>query len=214
MTMNAEPKALEERENLDIEDPKAHKDMVARHLLRYEWARHTIKERLGRNPAMVIDFACGTGYGTAILARDAQVVLGRDKDAASVEIAEERFRHMKEDDGAPLGHADFKVRDASQIGRHSASDPWFDAFVCIETIEHLEYPDRLLGNILDLLIPGGILVLSTPRGVPGQPLRSKYHLFEWSQPQAERKVFNVGFCDLRVDDMLPGFICLSARKPL
>jgi len=209
-----EPPALEERENLDVLDGSAPPEMVRRHVLRYNWAKNAIRERLGRKPAMVIDFACGTGYGSLILAEDAKVVLGRDKNEASVNLARDRYRHVTENDGRDIGYCDFKVRDASQVQRHADTDPRFDAFVCIETIEHLRDPGVLLRNTLNLLIPGGVLVLSTPLKAADGKLRSKYHLFEWTKSEAKDAVRNAGFSDLRFYDVLQDFTCLTARRPL
>jgi len=40
----------------------------------------------------------------------------------------------------------------------------FDVVLLGEVIEHVAYPERLLRDLADLLVPGGILVLTTPNG--------------------------------------------------
>lgn len=42
------------------------------------------------------------------------------------------------------------------------SDVSFDLVLCSEVIEHLTAPERLVGEVFRVLVPGGTLVLSTP----------------------------------------------------
>lgn len=193
-------------EQIDLESSEFDQETKDRHVARYEWARKTIRERLGRKPTAVIDFASGTGYGSRILHQDALVVLGRDRHAPSVQKAQDRYR------GFP--RLWFKVSGEEGIGPHADDDPQFDAFVCIETIEHLEDPRGLLSRALRLLRPGGVLILTTPVRSEDGKFRSKFHKFELSTDQAAGMVHDAGFADIIVHLEQPGFTYASARRPV
>lgn len=195
----------EEHEQIDMQDPVFDEAMKARHVERYEWARRTVRERLGRRPMAVIDFASGTGYGSRILAQDALLVLGRDRHGPSIAKAQGRY--------ADFPGMWFKVADEGRIGPHTPDDPQFDAFVCIETIEHLRDPNGLLERVLRLLRPGGVLALTTPAKSLGGKM-TRFHRFEWTRVEAVDAVLRAGFCDILVDEDAPfGFTWLSARRP-
>ncbi len=96
------------------------------HVARYEWAAGQI----ARGSA-VVDFACGVGYGTHVLARAGCVAVGFDKDAEAIAYAKEHYGHEL---------ASFYEADAVRTGEIGQ----FDVAVCFETIEHIGDPLPLL----------------------------------------------------------------------
>lgn len=223
MTNNAPPEiAPEDSERIDILNTEKYPpEAIMRHLKRYHWAADKLSERFVR-PGRVIDYACGTGYGSAILANVAHEVYGRDKDAEAIRIATARH-------GSTL--INFKVRD--RIEKHACTcrerfnsdictcpaSVQFDAVVSIETIEHLDPasdygPQDFLREAYKLINPHGLLILSTPLKDALGPgaLRSQFHLQEYSVDELNALVEAAGFGDIRHDDVLPGFICLTARR--
>ncbi len=94
------------------------------HLFRYYVARGFIE-----STDRINDFACGCGYGSAILARVAKQVVGFDYEP-------EAIRHAQETHDAEniiFGISDFNTE---------RSFPECDVTVSIETIEHLKDPVR------------------------------------------------------------------------
>lgn len=82
------------------------------------------------NGSLVVDAACGTGYGAEFLWRDDTRYLGIDKDLS----------HLELDDWDPDEMPDFMQADL---------DTWrpdfpFNVFVCFETLEHVQDPRRLI----------------------------------------------------------------------
>ena len=59
--------------------PGVHGEIKLEHLQRYALCRSVIRGR------RVLDLACGEGYGSALLAREAKMVVGVDIDAMTVE---------------------------------------------------------------------------------------------------------------------------------
>jgi len=143
--------------------------VVALHAKRYEFATSWCDGR------EVLDVACGVGYGTAILARTASRVVGGDLDEGSIAYARGRY-------GAP--NVEFRVLDAEALPFDDAS---FDAVVSFETIEHLDRPERLVGEAARVLRPDGTWLVSTPRvesttHAPANP----HHRVEYSAADFEQ----------------------------
>lgn len=134
----------------------------AEHLARYRWAAGLVEGR------RVLDAACGTAYGSALLrAAGAASVLGVDIAEAVVESA----RHEMPD-GVELRTGD--VQDLPFL-----EDDGFDVVVCFETIEHVADRDAALDELRRVLAPGGVLAISSPNRdayVPGNP----HHVFEYT----------------------------------
>jgi 2-polyprenyl-3-methyl-5-hydroxy-6-metoxy-1,4-benzoquinol methylase len=127
-----------------------------RHLLRYVFAlEHAANRR-------VLDAACGTGYGAALLSTVAARVLGLDVSPDAIEYARRRFPG----DLYPLCRFEQADLDVADIG----SECW-DTIVSLETIEHLRHPETFLERVTLALVPGGTLVASLPTHSP-----SEYHL--------------------------------------
>jgi SAM-dependent methyltransferase len=116
--------------------------VLAEHLARYRLAARLAAGR------RVLDAACGEGYGTALLARaGAASVVGIDIDAATVRHARERHE------------VDARRGDVTAL---ELDDGSFDLVVSFETIEHVAEPERALDELVRVLAPDGVLLVSTP----------------------------------------------------
>lgn len=98
-----------------------------------------------------LDLACGSGYGSAYLARSgARMVVGGDMSPTGIQYA--RMRYLQ--DGSH-----FLLLDAHHLPFIDCS---FDLVVSIETIEHLESPPGFLLECRRVLRENGCLLLTTP----------------------------------------------------
>lgn len=139
--------------NVERVDPFAdvHANMWMRieHLGRYLWAADVLTDA---GYSSVADLACGTGYGSAILAQAIGTVVGADRDKQAIAEAKRKYGS----DGVTFRCRDF---DDKPFGLpHSP----FDAVTCFETIEHVCHPQALLDEIRGVLRGDGILLLSVP----------------------------------------------------
>lgn len=116
----------------------------AQHVGRYLWAR----TRIGRG--QVLDVACGSGYGSALLAGSGRHVLGIDLSSEAVDRANRHYASA---------NVRFMVGDATRLPVATSS---VDCVVSFETIEHLAEPAAFVTEIARVLRPGGMLLLSTP----------------------------------------------------
>lgn len=139
------------------------------HLARYHFA----SSRLPRG-GRVLDLACGTGEGTALL-RDLGFCV------VAMDLSQEACRRAR----AALGPSGAVVRGSGlELPLPDAS---VDAVVSFETVEHLPTPDLFLRELTRVLRPGGVLHLSTPNARVtnpggGQP-ENPFHLEEFTPEQ-------------------------------
>lgn len=99
------------------------------HVARYEWAASRIP-----TGHQVVDFACGIGYGTKILAEAGNYVVGFDVDDEAIAYAREHYSHDRVAFAKQNGNAPEPIVSEGNV----------DVAVCFETIEHIEDPRPLL----------------------------------------------------------------------
>lgn len=99
----------------------------------------------------VLDCACGEGYGSALLARQAKSVDGVDIDAQTIAHAQLRYATTP----------GLRFAAASALALPFAAES-FDLIVSFETLEHLAEHDALLAEFRRVLAADGVLLVSTP----------------------------------------------------
>jgi len=115
------------------------------HMHRYGWVQGLCAG------LAVLDIACGEGYGSALLAKMANTVIGVDISQDAVDHASRNYSGQKN-----LG---FLQGSATEI---PAADHSFDIVVSFETLEHLAEQEQMLAELRRVLKPTGILVISSP----------------------------------------------------
>ena len=124
--------------------PEVGGQVALEHLHRYAFARQCVS---GMD---VLDIACGEGYGSALLARTANSVVG-------VDISEEAITHANQRYAAD--DLSFIQGSCTDIPLPDAS---VDVVVSFETIEHHQEHQAMMREILRVLRPKGVLVISCP----------------------------------------------------
>jgi ubiquinone/menaquinone biosynthesis C-methylase UbiE len=119
-------------------------DIELEHYHRYLLSAEIVSNKV------VLDIACGTGYGSDILASMALRVIGVDIAEEAISFAKSRYQ--KSNLEFLLGScADIPVEDSS-----------VDVVISFETIEHHDEHQNMMKEIKRVLKPGGFLVISTP----------------------------------------------------
>jgi len=126
-----------------LPDVPAENYWFQRHLAVYEWIG---ARAIGLR---VIDMACGEGYGSEVMSRSADSVVGVDANPEAHEHA--RLRYVRQ-------NLRFERGMVELFGEPGA----FDAVVFLQTIEHLQDPAGVLRHFRSLLAPGGVAYVSTP----------------------------------------------------
>jgi SAM-dependent methyltransferase len=128
----------------------------------------------------VLDVACGEGYGTALLARDAAQVAGVDVDDAAIAHATRTYK--------TLDNASFMRASCTGLPLADAS---VDVAVSFETVEHIDGQEAFLDELARVLVPDGVLVLSCPNKLEYSDKRdyaNEFHVKELYRDELERLV--------------------------
>ena len=115
------------------------------HLHRYAFASQFVKGK------KVLDLASGEGYGSSLLSKEADTVVGVDIDGNAVEHARNKYSTQN------LEFLQGSILEIPITGNNK-----FDVIVCFEVIEHVEEHEKLLSEVKRLLKKDGLFIVSSP----------------------------------------------------
>ncbi len=144
--------------------PECSREIWYEHWHRYVFARGLVTGK------RVLDAACGEGYGSAMLATNAQSVLGVDIATSAVAHAQSRY-------GAQT-NLRFAQGDATALDFPAAS---FDVVTSFETLEHVHAHDELVAGFARALTDDGLLLISSPDKLAYSDIsgfRNEFHVRE------------------------------------
>lgn len=142
-------------------------------------ARYNFVNRTQNNTELkVLDFGCGSGYGTKVL--------------------KEKFNNVDSFDEYPDGFEPEGIvvnQDLNDVKKNK-----YDVITCFEVIEHMDEAsqERLMSVLHSLLKPNGVLYISTVRKMDPPPTvnRKIEHIRELSYEEL------LGFCDKHFNNVL------------
>ena len=154
------------------------------HMNRYACASGFAKGKI------ILDVACGTGYGSAyLLEKGAREVVGLDKSVSAIHYAKEQYDDKK---------LSFVRGDAIAL---PFTHEYFDVIVSFETIEHLKDHTRFLSECKRVLKNGGLFICSTPNKRISSPHTEKpanrFHVREF-YPEEFLSLLGEYFIDIRL----------------
>lgn len=124
--------------------PECVREIWYEHYHRYAFAK---RFTIGKN---ILDAACGEGYGSNILSKYADKVVGVDIDKKSISHASKKYSKS----------------NLSYLAASCTSLPFddnsFDLIVSFETLEHLAEQQQMLAEFKRVLTHDGLLMISTP----------------------------------------------------
>jgi ubiquinone/menaquinone biosynthesis C-methylase UbiE/uncharacterized protein YqiB (DUF1249 family) len=140
------------------------------HWHRYLFANEFVKGKV------VLDIACGEGYGSYFLSKNAKKVIGVDVSQETINYASNKYKR---------NNLEFRTGLASSIPAENAI---FDVIVSFETIEHITEADQVafLADVKRLLKPTGVFLVSTPNKLIYSDLHNynnEFHLKEFYIPE-------------------------------
>lgn len=146
------------------------------HEQRYQFAIEKINQDM-----KVADIACGVGYGSWLMARNCQSVVG-------VDISDFALNHARNN---------FMSSNIEFIHGNSFDyEDEFDVVVSFETIEHMDElaGDEFITKIHKSLKANGVLIMSTPINKTSNKVNvSEFHLREYDDYEFPNKLKKNGF---------------------
>jgi SAM-dependent methyltransferase len=118
-------------------------------LFNEHWARYLFASRYAAGKR-VLDAACGSGYGSALLGRGAARVTGIDVAPEAVDYARSHYADT---------HVTFARADCFSLPFAAGQ---FNLVVAFEIVEHISDAAGFLKELRRVLAPGGRLLISTP----------------------------------------------------
>lgn len=158
-------------ERVIIEKMNPTNTMLLEHIARYTFAKDYATGR-------VLDLACGSGYGTKMLAKgkrsSVSEVVGVDISEEAIVYANKTYYHPK------VSYIEGNATD--QTLPHLLGS--FDTIVSFETLEHFEDEEVFLHNVYTCLRPGGTLIISTPFGQGRNlPTQEPFHVHQLTEEE-------------------------------
>jgi 2-polyprenyl-3-methyl-5-hydroxy-6-metoxy-1,4-benzoquinol methylase len=137
---------------------------------------------------VVLDLACGSGYGSNILSEvDNSEVYGGDIEKEAIDSCKKAWA-----DNASLH---FEIMDATDL---RFSNDFFDKIVSLETIEHLTGYRKMLSEFSRVIKPNGAVIISTPNikiSSPNGEIINPYHTQEFTYDEFD-KILKEQFSDV------------------
>ena len=135
---------LEDKERYVPDEPGTN-FMRQEHLIRYKYASNFVKNKV------VLDVACGSGYGCDILLKSgAKIVNGIDISEDAIVFCKTHFTDSK---------LIFKQNNSLNL---DFPDDSFEVITCFEFLEHIDQHEEFMSEMKRVLKPNGLLIISTP----------------------------------------------------
>jgi O-antigen biosynthesis protein len=143
------------------------------------WHRYMSVSALVKDK-VVLDIACGNGYGTNYLSSYAKKIIGIDIDSLAINLCKEQYSNDS---------IEFNIGSVSSIPLDNNA---VDIVVSFETIEHVsvEMQKEFMQEVIRVLKPGGFLIVSTPNLDSHQytDIDNDFHIKEFKHDEF------IGFC--------------------
>lgn len=161
----------------------------ANHILRYQFAANILK---GDSIEILLDAACGAGYGSAFLVKQTNIknVIAVDKSAEALKIATANYSS----NGIKF------IEDDCHTLQAASAYGLFDVVVSFETFEHLPEPMDFLTASFKNLKAAGKLIISTPNKSVSSPeqLNWEYHEKEYTASELYDCLQKAGYRNIQL----------------
>jgi 2-polyprenyl-3-methyl-5-hydroxy-6-metoxy-1,4-benzoquinol methylase len=161
------------------------------HLIRYLWAQKVIADLSVDN---ILDIACGSGYGSYLIAKEFPKisVTGCDYDHEAIRYAGKEYS---------LPNLEYKFGDGVRW-KETIGSRIFDCIISFDTIEHVMHREILMQNFVEHLHEKGALLFSTPCAQIGTIVQPEWvhHKIEYSAESLYDFLKRYFHCILKPDD--------------
>jgi ubiquinone/menaquinone biosynthesis C-methylase UbiE len=124
----------------------------------------------------VLDVGCGLAYGTALMAKDADMITGLDYDKETIEQNKNEYKAI----------SNLNFQQAS-IPPLPFEDATYDVITAFQFIEHIHHRKQFLMESLRVLKPGGSLLVTTPNSKKSLA-RNPFHVHEYTFDEIKKEI--------------------------
>lgn len=179
------------------------------YLLNYEGYRDFTDEIADLLPRMgrVLDIGCGDGLMSYVFFRRGLEIVGIDDNTMAIQIAE-KIAPMAaggelegalalggEDGPLPERYRDDQLKFRLQSGYDIDEPDAYDCAVCVEVIEHVEFPEKLVERIHNSI--RDFAIITTPDGTDDEPGPYDFQIWTPDEFAEFLKDYRFEFLDLR-----------------
>jgi len=155
------------------------------HLERYAYAKKFVKNKI------VLDIACGTGYGSAKLSEyGAKKVIAGDIFSNAIKYAKKNYKR---------NNVEFKILDCEKINLPNNS---IDIVISFETIEHIPNYIKFIQEVKRVLKQNGTFICSSPNKKITSPFTknplNSFHVKEFKIEELSKILDKEGFEILKI----------------
>lgn len=173
------PASLERIYPAEVFQDIANSDTIRLHVERYHFAgKHLL-------PGYVADIACGSGYGSYLLATAYQEKIEK---ITAVEINAEALIYGR----THYAHSCIEFVQADVYSFNSQKN--FNTIISLETIEHLADPGKFIRHCRSMLAKGGRFIVSAP--VVPITDANPFHLHDFSSTSFRKLFHTEGFTEI------------------
>jgi ubiquinone/menaquinone biosynthesis C-methylase UbiE len=126
-----------------------------------------------RTNDIVLDAACGSGFGSAIISQKAKLVYGVDISKEAIQYANIKFKSQN------IKYVNGDVKNLR------FKDSIFDISVGIETLEHINQAELYLKELKRVTRENGKIIISTPQK-KSELLQTPYHVYEYEYEEFKK----------------------------
>lgn len=173
------PTSLERIYPAETDQDIAESDTIRLHIERYRFAGEHL---LSGN---IADMACGSGYGTYLLASNFS---NKISSITGVDVNDEAIGYARSHYASPV------IQYVKEDLYKFQSSALFSTIVSLETIEHLDDPALFISKCKSLLVKGGRLIISAPI-VPTMDA-NPFHLHDFSASSFRKMITREGFVEI------------------
>lgn len=159
------------------------------HLATYDFCVPYVRQK------RVLDFGCGSGYGTHLMAEHCQSIVGVDIAADAINFATQHYT------GDNLEYRQIRNIETTPLPFDDGS---FDTVISFQVMEHIEQVDKYLDEIHRVVREDGVVIIATPdrstRLFSGQRPWNEYHVVEYGTEDFRARLTNK-FSDIELYGM-------------
>jgi ubiquinone/menaquinone biosynthesis C-methylase UbiE len=167
-------------ERLTAENQMANEEGYLLYLVHLATYKYCIPAVAGKR---VLDYGCGTGYGTSLISSYCNQAMGVDISTDAIQYAQSHF-------SAP--NLQFKQIEPVEAAPMPFPNASFDVVLSFQVIEHVRDVPAYLQEIERVLAPGGQVLIATPdrssRLFPYQKPWNMWHLREYTREQLHNTI--------------------------